>query len=201
MFGFKKKRGLTLEEKLQMLAQVGVVMEPGRSIEELLESFGREQYEEDDYDDLLFVLSNEVETGPGAGASYTRQLYSFDTECIEDDGDYAKITNRFAEMFRDEFEISCIEDKVDWDTKTAELSFQCHGKKYFIEPEFQNDWFDAKVLGLFLQVSDDLNSSKKIGIAPPDGQAMQLCVMTPSQMKAFSNLTGLQMRVLTARDL
>lgn len=75
MFGFKKKRKLSLEEKLQSLEEVGVALEPDRSIDELLESFGREEYEGDSYDDLLFALSNEVETGLNAGASYTKQLF------------------------------------------------------------------------------------------------------------------------------
>ncbi len=201
MFGFQQKRNLTLEEKLQLLEEVGVVLKPGRSIEELLGSYSRQEYEEEGFGTLLFVLSDEVQIGPDAGASYTRQLFSFDTECIEDNGDYARFATRFAEMFQDEFEISSIEDKVDWESKTAYLSFECQGKQYAIDPELDNDWFDPKVLGLFIQVSEDMNSRKKIGCAIPDGQSVRLCVMTPSQMKAFSKLTGLQMRVLTTRDL
>lgn len=104
-------------------------------------------------------------------------------------------------MFQNEFEISSIEDKVDWESKTAELSFECQGKKYSIEPELNDDWFDSKVLGLFVQVSEAMKSNKKIGFAQPDGQMIRLCVLTPGQMKAFSKLTGLQMRVLTLQDL
>jgi len=186
MFGFKKKSPKTLEEKIEALAVVGVVVDPERTIEEMLESNDRKEYEQDGFDSLLFTLANEVETGLGAGAYYTNQLYSFDTECVEGDGDYARIAMRFADMFKDNFEIKAIADKVDWDNKTAELSFECGGKRYRKEFELNDDWFDVEAFGLFIQASSDMNSQREIGFTKSGGQGIWLCVMTPVQMKAFN---------------
>gem|GEM_PF-5642564 len=201
MFRFKKKSLLTLEDKIEKLAEVGVVVDPERTIEEMLVSFNREEYELKGFDSLLFVLANEIESGPGAGAYFTNQLYTFDAECIEDDGDYARIAMRFAEMFQDEFEISEIADKVDWDNNYAEMSFECGGKRYHKEFVLDGDWFDVSVIKLFIEASNDMNSQRKIGFADSDGQEIYLSVMTPIQMKAFSELTGQVMRVLTTNDL
>ena len=201
MFGFKKKMPMTLEQKIAALAEAGVVVDPERTIEEILESNDREEYEEEGFDSLLFTLANEVETGLDAGAYYTNQLYSFDTECVEGDGDYARIAMRFAEMFQGEFEIKAIADKVDWDNKTAELSFECGGKRYHRDLVMDDDWLDAKVFELFVQAENDMNSQRKIGFTDSDGQDILLCVMTPRQMKAFNKLTGQNMRVMTVGDL
>lgn len=196
MFGFKKKSPKTLEDKIAALAEVGVVVNLERTIEEMLESNGREEYEREGFDSLLFTLANEVETGFGAGAYYTNQLYSFDTECIEDHGDYARIAMRFAEMFRNEFEITAIADKVDLDAEIAELSFECGEKKYRMELMVDNDWLDVNVFELFIQVADDMNSKRKIGVTDPDGQDIRLSVMTPGQMNAFNKMTGQSMEVM-----
>lgn len=201
MFGFKKKSPKTLEEKIAALAEVGVVVNPERTIEEMLESYGREEYEQEGFDSLLFTLASEVESGLGAGACYTNQLYSFDTECIEDHGDYARIAMRFAEMFRDEFEIKAISDKVDCDNETAELRFECGDKRYHKAFVLTDDWLDVEVFELFIQASNDMKSQRKIGFADSDGQDIWLCVMTLSQMKAFNKLTGQSMRVMTVSDL
>jgi len=201
MFGFKKKTPTTLEEKIEALAEIGVVVDPERTTEEMLESNDREAYEEKRFDSLLFTLANEVETGLGAGAYYTNQLYSFDTECIEGNGDYARIAMRFAEMFQDEFEIKGISDKVDWDNKAAELSFECGGKRYHKDLVMEDDWLDAKVFELFIQVANDMNSQRRLGFTDSGGQDIWLCVMTQSQMKVFNKLTGQNMRVMTVDDL
>lgn len=201
MFGFKKKAPTTLEEKIEALAAVGVVVDPERTIEEMLESNDREAYEEKGFESLLFTLALEVETGLGAGAYYTNQLYWFDTECIEDTGDYARVAMRFAEMFRDEFEIKDISDKVDWDNESAELSFECGGKRYHKSFVLDSDWLDVAVFELFIQASADMDSLSKIGFTDSDGQDIRLCVMTLKQMKAFNKLTGQNMRVMTVGDL
>lgn len=201
MFGFKKKTPLTLEGKIKALAAVSVVIDPERTLEEILESFDREEYEQEGFDSLLFVLANEVETGPSAGAFYTNHLYSLDTECIEDHGDYARIATRLAVMFRDEFNIENISDKVDIDEDIAELSFECMGKKYHKKCRVDNDWLDVSIFELFIQCSSDMRSEKKLVFTVSDGQNLLLSVMTPTQMKAFNKLTGQNMRVMTTNDL
>jgi hypothetical protein len=201
MFGFQKRSTGTLEEKMLELNRIGLQLNAGRSLKEILGSGDREEFETEGFDTLLFTLANEVETGQGAGESYTNQLYSFDTECIEDTGDYALVAMRIAEMFRDQFVITAVTDNIDWDSERAVLSFECQGKVYSKKVALDGDWFDPQVLELFIRVSTDMKSERKLGIGITDDQTLFLCVMTPKQMKMFNNLTGSSMRVLLESDL
>ena len=52
---------MTLEQQLEKLAEFGIKLDEGITIDDLLYSFNRQDYEKQPFDLLLFVLGIEVE--------------------------------------------------------------------------------------------------------------------------------------------
>jgi len=55
---------MRLEEQLAKLADLGLKLDDGITVDDLLYSFGREDYEKRPFDLILFVLGIEVEREP-----------------------------------------------------------------------------------------------------------------------------------------
>src|SRR3984893_17149245 len=84
---------MTLEKQVAKLVELGLKLDHGVTIDDLLYSFGREKYEKRPFDLLLFVLGIEVERKPW-GRSVCSRVWNFDTECIASTGDYVRIVKR-----------------------------------------------------------------------------------------------------------
>ena len=202
MFGFRKKTKFptSLEDRLEALSQFGIKLNKDASIEDLLVSGDRSEYESDSLALLLMMLGSEVETGINSGAYFTNQLWNLDTERIEDSGDYWRIILRFDEMFENQLTLTKIQDKVDYDEQEAWVSFESNGKVYQADLEFDDDWMDPNVLKLIIAAATDAGTERILGIGEPDGQSMNLCVMTPQQMKQLNMLTGTNYQPLKLAD-
>lgn len=96
MFGFLKRK-ITLEEQLKNLSQAGITLRQGITEDILLESFSRETYEKGSYRILLIRMGGEREREPFDRIS--DNVWLFDTECIEDNGSYVIIAERFRVIF------------------------------------------------------------------------------------------------------
>ena len=55
---------MKLEQQLADLARFGLTLEPGTTVDDLLYSFDRSQYEDKPFDLLLFMFGAEVERAP-----------------------------------------------------------------------------------------------------------------------------------------
>jgi hypothetical protein len=78
---------MTLEKQLAELNRLGLNLADGVTIDDLLYSFGRQEYEKKPFDLILFVLGIEVERKPW-GRPICSRVWNFDTECINGTGDY-----------------------------------------------------------------------------------------------------------------
>lgn len=88
---------MKLEDQLATLADLGLALEPGVTIDDLLYSFDRGAYEKRPFDLVLFTLGVEVEREPW-GRPFCRRVWNFDTECITGDGSYVSIAKRLCEV-------------------------------------------------------------------------------------------------------
>src|SRR5207253_234176 len=91
-----REMSTTLERQLEILDSCGIRLLPGITINHLLESFDREAYESDTFMLLLTTMGHELDTEPYMIPS--NDIWHFDTECIEDHGDYATIARRFRDL-------------------------------------------------------------------------------------------------------
>ena len=88
---------MTLEEQLSVLAELGLKLNEGISVDDMLYSFGREDYESNPFEMVLFVLGIEVEREPW-GRAMCNRAWNFDTECITSTGDYVQVLHNLCRV-------------------------------------------------------------------------------------------------------
>jgi hypothetical protein len=110
----------TLEEKLAVLEECGLRLAPPFSVDELLQSWNRRDFEKEGFDLVLVGLGMTEEKEPWR--HHCVNLWHFDTECIEDSGDYKRIAARMMEMSQGSLVLQNIEDHVDTEKNQAWLS-------------------------------------------------------------------------------
>ena len=148
----------TLEEKLAALATCGITLRPEFSVDDLLSSWGRAQYEEPGFDMTLVGVGMTQEEPPWTPRS--DMLWHFDTECIEDHGSYVAIATRLKELAGGSLPLTRIEDYVDLEEGEAWLSFEIGGKTTKIDCQVDDDWVDAAVFAPFVRLLADHDPSK-----------------------------------------
>src|SRR5260221_14678970 len=88
---------MTLEQQLSKLADLGLKLDDGITVDDILYSFAREDFEQRPFDLILFVLGIEVERAPW-GRSVCSRVWNFDAECIATTGDYVRIVKRLCQV-------------------------------------------------------------------------------------------------------
>ena len=111
---------------LATLADLGLALEPGVTIDDLLYSFDREAYEKRPFDLVLFTLGVEVEREPW-GRPFCRRVWNFDTECITGDGAYVSIAKRLCEVAGRPDAFSDLQDHVDINASEAWIAYTVDG--------------------------------------------------------------------------
>jgi hypothetical protein len=149
---------MTLEDKLNALATCGISLKPEFSIDDLLSSWDRSDYEESGFNLTLVGIGMTQEEPPWTPRS--QNLWHFDTECIEDHGSYVRIANRMVELAEGSLPLTNIQDFVDIEEEEAWLSFELNGKAFKIPCEVQDDWVDPKIFGYFVCLLSKVDPSK-----------------------------------------
>lgn len=200
IFGRKKRD--TLEARLEKLAGAGVHLAPGRSVDELLESWSREELESGSYFDLVVGLGLEVETGRDAGAHYTDQLFTLDLECIEDHGDYARVFRDFERLFQGEMALVELEDRVDIEEGQARVSFTAHGQSFEHTFEQKDDWLSEEAIRFWGDVVNEIRQkhpekiSRQMGSFGDGGQGVVFVCLRPAELNAFRKLTRIDVDMI-----
>jgi hypothetical protein len=148
--GSKANRVLTLEQKLDVLASCGLRLADPFKPEDLLTSWGRADYEKPGYDLVLVGLGMTEERPPWR--HHCANLWHFDTECIEDHGAYKRIIQRLVEMTQGSLPLDDIRDHVDLEKAEAWFSFTFRDKEIKKKCKVQDDWVDATIFGLFVDL-------------------------------------------------
>jgi len=142
--------GMTLEQKLSMLAECGLKLcDPFRP-DDLLTSWDRSAYEKPGFDLVLVGLGMTEEEKPWR--NHCANLWHFDTECIEDHGSYKRIAERMVEMAEGSLPLENIRDHVDVENKEAWLAFSFQGKEIKIDCKVEDDWVDTTVFDSFVRL-------------------------------------------------
>ena len=147
--GGPKPQAKTLEEKLEALASCGITLRSEFSVDDLLSSWDRADYEEPGFSMTLVGVAMTQEESPWKPRSDS--LWHFDTECIEDHGSYVNIAKRMVEMAGGSLPLTDIEDYVDIEDGKAWLSFKLDDKSIKIDCAVEDDWVDSKVFSHFVR--------------------------------------------------
>lgn len=184
---------MKLEQQLATLAEMGIALAPGVTIEDVVYSFPREDYEAKPFDLILFTLGAEVEREPW-GRPFCERVWNFDTECITGTGSYVAIARRLCRVagrpdaFRD------VRDHVDLDSGEAWIEYTVDGKPRRWDIEVQDDWADTMVTAYMM---NDLERDGHKFRARDNGQAMVLYYLDDGAARRLSELAGTPLTTVT----
>lgn len=177
---------MKLEEQLATLANLGLELDEGVTVDDLVYSFGREAYEEEPFDLILFVLGIEVEREPW-GRSVCSRAWNFDTECINRTGDYVEIVNRLCRISGKPDRLKELSDFVDIDTGQAWLKYKVNDTERHWTVEVNDDWADTLTLRY---VMDDIEQDGYRFYYKDNGQAMVLFFLDPQTAAELNKLSN-----------
>jgi hypothetical protein len=184
----------TLEEKLAVLESCGLKLAPPFSVDELLRSWSRQDYEREGFDLVLVGLGMTEEKEPWR--NHCVNLWHFDTECIEDNGDYKIIAARMMEMSQGSLQLLDIEDHVDVARNQAWLSFTFRGRPLKFDCKVSDDWVDPSIFGSFIRLLKESDPSKIYVYHDLGAQDCVIGCVTRSEFESLKN-QGLKFVPLT----
>jgi len=141
---------IALEEQIKALANLGLELNEGVSIEDLLYSWDRENYETKPFDTILFAYGSEVEKEPW-GRNICDKVWNFDVEFIEGNGSYIKIVKRFSLVADTLDRVSELKDSVNFESGEAWVSYKIDGKFRKYDITIDNDWADPDAVAAIMQ--------------------------------------------------
>lgn len=143
-------RVFTLERKLELLAECGFVLHPPFTVEDLLASWPRAEFEKPGFGLTLVGLGMTEEREPWR--NHCENLWHFDSECIEGSGDYVKIVRRMAEIAQGSLPLENIQDCIDLEKPEAWVSFSLKGRETKIACRVNDDWVDPDLFGKLVEL-------------------------------------------------
>lgn len=175
-----------LEQQLAKLAELGLRLDEGISLDDLTCSFPREDYEERPFDLILFVLGTDVEREPW-GRRVCSRVWNFDTECIYSSGDYTQIVRRLCELSGAPDGLADIGDSVDLDAGVGWLRYKANGVERNWPLEVNDDWADMLTLSY---VMDDIERGGKSFFFKDNGQAMVLFYLGQAEAAELNKISN-----------
>lgn len=179
------RQQMTLEEQLAALDAIGIKLNEGATVEDLLYSFDRSEYEKQPFDALLFMLGSEIERRPW-GRYFSSVAWNFDAECIVEDGDYVRIVRRLAELTGRSDDLTDVADSVDLERGVATLRYTLAGTTRSLTPTVNDDWADADVVNAILS---DFERDERYFYGIDNGQSTILYYLNESTASELRALT------------
>lgn len=189
-FKLSKRKAPSLEQQLADLAACGVRLTPSATPAALLSEWPAADFEEPPYLLAAIALGNEDQR-------FSENLWHFDTECIEDHGDYRRIAERFRDLAVGEFPIEEIEDFVDLEEEKAWLTFKLDGETQRFDPRIEDDWVDPEVLSWFVALLADRNTGRRFTYLDTGGQDCLIGYFSAEELERLKEKTKLNWEWLT----
>ena len=166
---------MKLEAQLDKLAELGLVLNPEVTIDDLLYSSERAEFEKDPFNCLLFLFGAEVEREP-YGRRICNQVWNFDLECIDGTGDYVNIVQNLCFLAGKSNYLTDLVDYINLDyTNMAAsecwLEYTIDDRRQHWPIEANGDWADMMTI---TYVMEDLQQEGKQFYSKDNGQSMIL---------------------------
>jgi hypothetical protein len=180
---------MNLEEQLSRLAELGLPLAAGRTVDDLLYSWPRESYEHRPLDLVLFVLGSAVEAEPW-GRWFCDRAWNFDTECVHGQGAYVSIARQLCRIAGRPDALVDLRDHVDVDAGEAWIDYSVGGQRRHWRIEVRDDWADMIVVSYLM---DDLEHDGQRFYARHNGQVMTLFFLDDDAAGQLNTLVGEQL--------
>jgi hypothetical protein len=192
----KKNLPQSIEARLTTLQPLGIVLNAGRTVAEMLESWDREAHERDPM--LLFVsLGIEVEVGPARGKQFCDRAWYFDTECVVESGDYVRIIQNLSRLASGELTITNLTDFVDLNAGTAWVAFNVGNEQCRWNAIVDNDWADMSIVTRFATLLESMGSTKRIAAIETGDQNCMLICIHMNDLATLRAISGLDWKWMT----
>ena len=175
---------MKLETQLDRLAELGLALNPGIKIEDLLHSYDRQAFEQQPFVLLLFCFGSEVEQEPW-GRRICDRVWNLDTECIVSTGDYVKILQNLCLLSETLDYLTDIVDYIDLEEGKCWLEYTIQEKRQHRTVEANDDWADMLTLSY---VMEEIQRDGKQFYALDHSQAMILVYCTSAIASKLGDL-------------
>ncbi|KQY83307.1 hypothetical protein ASD24_13600 [Paenibacillus sp. Root52] len=183
MFSFRRKRTISLEDQIDKLSVLGISLNPAINISDLLEAHSRTEFEEDPFQLLLICLGGEIHKNE-KWYEASEHVWYFDTECIEDQGDYVWIIEKLKKMTK--VDIRNVKDTIRPDVEEAMVSFEYNNQQIEWKLNFEDDWLDLEIFHRFNQLTNE-ERDKRIAVMSLD-QSCLIAYLTRAERKVLNKL-------------
>ncbi|MFF8421816.1 hypothetical protein [Streptomyces sp. NPDC015680] len=177
---------MRLEDQLDRLAELGLPLAAGRTVDELLYSWPRVAYERKPFDLLLFALGCMVEDEPWE-RWFCNRAWHFDTECVRGQGSYVSIARQLCRISGLPDAFSGLRDHVDLGTEEAWIEYTADGRRVNWPIEVRDDWADLMIVGYLI---DELEHGDRRFYVRHNGQAMTLFFLDDNAAERLNTLAG-----------
>lgn len=178
---------IRLETQIDALKRGGLTLAPGRTIEELLTSWPREDYESDPYNLILFMYGSDVEAEPW-GRAFCERGWNFDMECLVQKGDYVSAFENILRITGQPQIATGLSDNFDIAAKTCEIRYSLNGQPKVLKARIDNDWADPQAVAAFLRDIETAISDGRHFWAADNGQASILFFLTDAEAAKVNEL-------------
>lgn len=177
---------MKLENQIEQLAGLGLPLNDGVTVDDLLLSWSRNEYEQKPFDLVLYTYGMEIEEQPW-GRFICDRAWNFDVECIEDNGDYATIVRNFHRITGAGKRLDDLSDRVDFEAKKASLRYKIDGTPREFEIDMDDDWADPATVEAIM---NDMRGEGFDFYEKDNGQASVWFYMTPDNAHALNSLAA-----------
>ena len=182
------------EKQLEKFEKLGFKLNYGVEVSDLLEKASKEEYEKSPYSLLYTVLG--LETRKESSTPITVQLWNFDTEAIEDHGDYVRILENLKRVSGGELAFQNIKDEVDIDKGSATVSFDLNGDHYDWNLQVNDDWVDLQLFSKIVELTEKYKTIGRLTAFIIPGQEIVIGWLAPEQLEKVRQETGLDINWL-----
>lgn len=180
---------VSLEQQIAALRDAGLPLNPAVTVDDLLHSFPRAEFEGAPYGLLLFMYGVEIEREP-SGRYISDYAWNFDHECIEGPGSYVFIVKEFARLTGIENLVTDVTDRVDMNAPAASVSYAVRGARRSFEMNIRNDWVDADgAAAIMHDIAGAVGDGRRFWGAD-NGQATVLFFISDKTAAKVNALTG-----------
>lgn len=180
---------VSLDIQLERLANFGVKPKDNDFVEWICNEWEMDSLESDPYTLVLFSMGGEREV-ENVWEPLSEDVYSFDTECIEDEDSYKYVLEQLIAITKGELCISSIDSTVNHEDCTASLSFIHNKVNYKWNLKYNDDWFDCAVITKINTLLKGINSTKYFFVCVLD-QSLIVLFTTKSIIEQLNRIVSI----------
>jgi hypothetical protein len=141
---------LNLETQLEKLAELGLVINPDMTIEDILSVVDRSALDRDPFKLLLFAFGAESTRAP-LGRRICDRVWNLDPEGIEATGDYANIARQLCLLSGNPDWLTEIVDYIDVAADEWWLEYTIGDRRRHYPVALDRDWVDMSMLSFVME--------------------------------------------------